>query len=495
MLSLIHLNNCVDSHACRAEDAWDTNHRPTENRWESSRPKMASDRGRQGVPALVLHHKMNSRSALLYDRNEASSPNWSLLAGWDSDRQRGSLGENPALQSDNVHASNGLHSTASQSTAHQAEQKAQKHANMIVRIPDFAVDDEDDDATSTTSRSTWVISRASTTQMVKSPGAYLRLQSISKPTPHPLPDLLKEAMPQHKVSMDAVLHSMATLSRTGRTQGQKKKSNQDSSFAFRQYVQEHQAIAGVMDGHGPNGASVSRFVRKTLPGLIAKELATRGEVATQSAMRTAFIETHESLRSTVESPINARLSGTTAVVSLLQGRKVTTAWVGDSRALIVRKLSSNCYRAIPLTKDHKPVGAERTRILNNGGRVQRMVDGTGREVGPARVWLRGSWVPGLAMSRVIGDTIAHSVGVVAEPEVSTHELDVKDEFLVVASDGVFEFLSNHDVAGIVGQCETAEIACKVLVQEATARWERDGSGVVDDITVACAKFLATSDAP
>ena len=106
--------------------------------------------------------------------------------------------------------------------------------------------------------------------------------------------------------------------------------------------------------------------------------------------------------------------------------------------------------------------------------MQRMVAANGQEVGPARVWLRTSWIPGLAMSRVIGDTVAHSVGVVAEPQVSTHELDDKDRFLVVASDGVFEFLSNHDVAGIVGRCDTAEMACRVLVQESASRWERDG---------------------
>lgn len=155
---------------------------------------------------------------------------------------------------------------------------------------------------------------------------------------------------------------------------------------------------------------------------------------------------------------------------------------------MVRELSSNCYRAVPLTKDHKPIGTERTRILNNGGRVQRMVDASGKEVGPARVWLRTSWVPGLAMSRVIGDTIAHSVGVVAEPEVSTHELDERDRFLVVASDGVFEFLSNHDVASIVGPCDTAEGACRVLHEAAAARWEANGEGVTDDITCVVSKF-------
>lgn len=420
------------------------------------------ERTSQDAPRLVIQHrnKHNLKSALLYDRS-ASSPttDWSLGAAWERPQTGGSDDEGTV----------GCNS-------------------KIVRIPDFAIDDDDDDAMSTTSRSTWVVSHASTTQMVKSPGAYLRLQSISKPAPHPLSDFLQEANPSHKVSMEQVLHSMASLSRTGRTQGQKKKSNQDASFAFRQYVQGHQAIAGVMDGHGPNGASVSKYVRRTLPGLIAKEMANRGEVAVQSVMRTAFLTTHESLSSTSE-PINARLSGATAVVSLLQGKKITTAWVGDSRALVIREISSGCHRAIPLTRDHKPVGLERTRILNNGGRVQRMYDSiSGREVGPARVWLRSSWVPGLAMSRVIGDTVAHGVGVVAEPEVSTHELDEKDRFLVVATDGVFEFLSNHDVARIVGRCDTAETACKVLVAESAAKWEQDGSGIADDITVVIAKF-------
>jgi len=96
------------------------------------------------------------------------------------------------------------------------------------------------------------------------------------------------------------------------------------------------------------------------------------------------------------------------------------------------------------------------------------------------------------MSRVIGDTVAHSVGVVAEPEVSTHELDDKDRFLVVATDGVFEFMSNHDVANIVGRCDTAEMACKALVAESAARWEQDGAGVADDITVVVAKFGSES---
>jgi len=53
------------------------------------------------------------------------------------------------------------------------------------------------------------------------------------------------------------------------------------------------------------------------------------------------------------------------------------------------------------------------------------------------------------MSRSMGDKVAHSVGVSAEPETLEFTLSQDDKFLVIASDGVWEFLSNEDVAQIV----------------------------------------------
>jgi serine/threonine protein phosphatase PrpC len=46
------------------------------------------------------------------------------------------------------------------------------------------------------------------------------------------------------------------------------------------------------------------------------------------------------------------------------------------------------------------------------------------------------------MSRSIGDRVAHSVGVIPDPEVTEITLTEKDKFVVIASDGVWEFLSN-----------------------------------------------------
>lgn len=49
-------------------------------------------------------------------------------------------------------------------------------------------------------------------------------------------------------------------------------------------------------------------------------------------------------------------------------------------------------------------------------------------------------VPGLAMTRSFGDLIAASVGVIARPEIWERELTKDDKFMIIASDGVWEFL-------------------------------------------------------
>lgn len=58
-------------------------------------------------------------------------------------------------------------------------------------------------------------------------------------------------------------------------------------------------------------------------------------------------------------------------------------------------------------------------------------------------------MPGLAMSRSLGDYVAQSVGVSPEPEFNIYDISPDDRFIVIASDGVWEFLSNEQVAQIV----------------------------------------------
>ena len=101
-----------------------------------------------------------------------------------------------------------------------------------------------------------------------------------------------------------------------------------------------------------------------------------------------------------------------------------------------------------------------------------------------RVWLKHEDIPGLAMSRSFGDSTAAKVGVNAVPEVKEFTLSLDDKIVVLASDGVWEFLSNQEVANVVYpyfQKRNAEQAAETLVRVAHKAWRREES-VVDDIT-------------
>lgn len=63
---------------------------------------------------------------------------------------------------------------------------------------------------------------------------------------------------------------------------------------------------------------------------------------------------------------------------LLQGMSLTTAWVGDSRAVLGRRVRqgqgavAQAWEAVALSKDHKPTHpTEQKRISSTGGRIQR----------------------------------------------------------------------------------------------------------------------------
>lgn len=89
------------------------------------------------------------------------------------------------------------------------------------------------------------------------------------------------------------------------------------------------------------------------------------------------------------------------------------------------------------------------------------------------------------MSRSLGDCIAHSVGCSCEPELTSTILTPEDKVVLLASDGIWEFMSNQQVASIVlpfFEKDAPEAAANALVSVALQQWKRQSQSV-DDITV------------
>lgn len=163
---------------------------------------------------------------------------------------------------------------------------------------------------------------------------------------------------------------------------------------------------------------------------------------------------------------DVNFSGSTVVSAMISGKKLICANVGDSRAVLgslksktlqlsnketlathTSHESNKVWVAHALSRDHKPdIKDEHDRIISCNGRVDPFREPNGDPIGPARVWLRNENIPGLAMSRSIGDLVAASVGVSCEPEFYEMDLSEDDKFIVIASDGVWEFIPNEDVS-------------------------------------------------
>ena len=88
------------------------------------------------------------------------------------------------------------------------------------------------------------------------------------------------------------------------------------------------------------------------------------------------------------------------------------------------------------------------------------------------------------MSRSIGDHAISTVGVIAEPVVTYHDITEDDEFFIVASDGVWEFLDSTEAVNIVGNNlhRGSTKACQALIEAAAARWYEEEGAYRDDIT-------------
>lgn len=187
--------------------------------------------------------------------------------------------------------------------------------------------------------------------------------------------------------------------------------------------------------------------------------------------------------------IDSFYSGTTALSIVRQGELVIIANVGDSRAVLATRSDDDddeSLVAVQLTVDFKPnLPQEEERITQCQGRVFCLHD----EPGVHRVWLPDEETPGLAMSRAFGDYCIKEYGLISVPEVTQRNITSKDQFVVLATDGVWDVISNEEAVDIVSSTPDKAKSAKRLVECAMHAWKRKRRGIaMDDISAICLFF-------
>jgi len=109
----------------------------------------------------------------------------------------------------------------------------------------------------------------------------------------------------------------------------------------------------------------------------------------------------------------------------------------------------------------------------------------------ARVWLDAEMTQiGLAMARSLGDRAVKDIGVIPEPEVRQRDIQPEDQFMILATDGVWEFVDSQEAVNIVAKHlrNGATAACQKLIETAAERWRYNEGDYRDDITAIVAKI-------
>ena len=309
-----------------------------------------------------------------------------------------------------------------------------------------------------------------------------------------------------KIFKGKKIKCMHDLSKTGLS-GDDKKVNQDNFFIFKNFVQGFDNIfMGVCDGHGYYGHEVSGFIKENLPmnlnHLIKSEKLNVLTDDLSSVIKRAFISENKSLLRNKQ--IDSDLSGSTCISVIYTPKKLIIANVGDSRCFLgkciekenLEETGDNILEenkkkvkwiAENLSRDHKPtITEEAERILKVGGRIRPMKDEDGEFIGPLRVYMKDRDMPGLAMTRSFGDYFGSTAGVIPEPEVSEYFFKPEDKFMVLASDGLFEFMESQEIVDIIKDYYNKNDivgCCEYLYKESTRRWLQEEEDTIDDITI------------
>eukprot|EP01087_Luapelamoeba_hula_P008937 TRINITY_DN2272_c3_g2_i3.p1 TRINITY_DN2272_c3_g2~~TRINITY_DN2272_c3_g2_i3.p1 ORF type:complete len:334 (+),score=68.12 TRINITY_DN2272_c3_g2_i3:143-1144(+) len=213
-----------------------------------------------------------------------------------------------------------------------------------------------------------------------------------------------------------------------------------TSTASTPSTRNQHSFFAVYDGHG--GQFASTFASENLYKHLASSnhLASTPTQALHEACDTTdrlYAESHKTASSQ---------DGSTACMVLIAGRKVITANVGDSRAVMCRN-----GEPLPLSFDHKPDKKEERQRIEEAGGIVKKGSFFNIPMGPFRVYQGDGVRGGLAVSRALGDTFYKDPSKPKEqwlvsgiPEITQETLTPgEDEFILVASDGFWDVFTNE----------------------------------------------------
>ncbi len=189
---------------------------------------------------------------------------------------------------------------------------------------------------------------------------------------------------------------------------------------------------GVFDGHGPNGGKIAEHISQELPRLAKQKLKADPDADFQGVITDSYVQLDREMKGHPCVVCQDGMTGGSTAASLwIKDNVLYASNVGDSRIIM-----SVGGRKINLSLDHRPtLAGELSRIGRSGGHVRF------QRVGSV-----------LAVSRAFGDYEFKDEGLAAQdqivspvPNLTMMRLPEKFDFILLATDGLFDYLSERTI--------------------------------------------------
>ena len=157
-------------------------------------------------------------------------------------------------------------------------------------------------------------------------------------------------------------------------------------------------------------------------------------------------------------------SGATLCSCFIFGNLLYVLNLGDCKIVLGSyNMNFNIWKSKLITKMHNPdVISENKRILAHKGRIEKLKNEFGEEYGSSLVFDKDPdlQIPGLPMSRTIGDIASLKLGITYEPDLDIYEIFSNDKILICGSDGFWKFINEKDAIDFVGKYYEAKVSCE-----------------------------------
>lgn len=248
------------------------------------------------------------------------------------------------------------------------------------------------------------------------------------------------------------------------------------------YLNQKEKLYAVFDGHG--GDICSRYISEKVPKLILDKLARqkdRPDVDYSCVLKSSFIEADTSFLNEHKFMLKNSPTGSCGVAVLERDGYLYVCNLGDSRVQLARQDESGVLSTILLTNDHNTKNAKECQLVHERTsdpfpiRANISTNTEGKRVGGV-----------LMLTRAFGDGvfkrrdmsmppfISHLPYITSEPEINVHKIEPKDQFVVIASDGLYEHFTPEQVTTFMGEflleckdspTEFAKIGNKIIAKE------------------------------